>query len=87
MEVLERALEVAGRKVGPEPVNEVEFRIGALPEEEVGQSLFASGPDKEVDVTSCRGQAAGQLLLKWCSSGSTTCGEQIERGAGDGVAR
>src|SRR5579885_93547 len=35
-------------EVRPQPVGEVELRIGAVPEEEIGQPLLAAGADQQV---------------------------------------
>jgi hypothetical protein len=33
--------------IRPQPVGEVQFGVGALPQEEVGQPLLAAGADQE----------------------------------------
>src|SRR6056300_148844 len=38
------------RKRGPENIGEVEFRIGHLPEEEIGDAFLPAGPDDQVRV-------------------------------------
>jgi hypothetical protein len=50
MKLLHRVLEVGGREVGPAPVREIKLGVSTLPEEEVAQTLFASGADEEVDI-------------------------------------
>src|SRR5918992_676793 len=53
--VLGECLVERGRvEVGPQPVAEVELRIGRLPDQEVADPLVASGPDEQVRL----GQAA-----------------------------
>ena len=42
--------EIVSGEVGPEAVDEAEFGVGALPQEEVGDALLAAGADQEIDV-------------------------------------
>jgi hypothetical protein len=46
----ERGGEIFRLEIGPHPLGEMKFGVGALPEQEIGQPLFAAGPDDEVDV-------------------------------------
>ncbi len=52
-------MEVGGGEVGPGHIAEVEFGIGQLPEQEVGQALFATGADDEVGVRDAVGVECG----------------------------
>ena len=42
--------EIFGPKIRPHPFGEMQFGVSALPQQEVGQSLLAAGPDDEIDV-------------------------------------
>ena len=44
------AVQLFGREIGPEDFGEVEFAVGALPEQEVAQSEFTAGSDEEFGV-------------------------------------
>ena len=46
--------QIFGREVGPHPFGEMQFGVGALPQQEVGQPLLAAGADEEIDVAECR---------------------------------
>ena len=46
----ERLGEIVGVEFGPHPLGEMQFGIGAFPEQEVGQPLLAAGADDEIDV-------------------------------------
>ena len=47
---VERFGEIFGPEIRPHPFGEIQFGVSALPEQEVGQSLLAAGPDDEIDV-------------------------------------
>jgi hypothetical protein len=49
-ELADCRLEVGSVKVRPHPVREDEFRVGALPQHEVAQTLFAAGANQKVKV-------------------------------------
>src|SRR6266404_7026170 len=51
MERGQRFLEIFAPKIRPHPLGEMQFGVGTLPKQEVGQPLFAAGPDHEVDVS------------------------------------
>src|SRR5690606_11356709 len=45
---LESLIEIAGPEVGPVALGEVEFCVGQLPDQEVGNALLAPGTDEEI---------------------------------------
>ena len=57
MEIRDRGAQVLGAEVGPERVDEAQFRIGAFPQQEIREPLLAAGADQQVDV------AAGAVAL------------------------
>jgi len=52
--------EVRCTEAGPHPLGEIELRVGALPQQEVGQTLLAAGGNQKVDVLGLR--FAGEQL-------------------------
>src|SRR6187431_705849 len=54
-ELEECRVERGGPEIGPQVVAEVELSVGRLPDQEIGEALFATGPDHEVGI----GQACG----------------------------
>src|SRR5438046_2390042 len=50
LEAGERGGKVFRLEIGPHPLGEVKFGVSALPKKEIGQALFAAGPDDEIDV-------------------------------------
>ena len=50
LEVIQRAEELLLGELGPHHAREVELRVGALPEQEVAETLFAAAPDQQIDV-------------------------------------
>ena len=69
----QRFREILRLKIRPHPFGEVEFGVGAFPQQEVGQPLLAAGPDDEVHVAKF-GFACDKL--RKCLSGeiADTCG-------------
>src|SRR3954471_17073014 len=53
---LDGAVEIVGIEVGPLPLEEDELGIGALPEQEVADALFAAGADQEIGIRHIGGQ-------------------------------
>src|SRR5206468_8558311 len=49
-EILQRASEIGAVEVGPHLRGEDELGVGALPQQEVRESLLAAGADQQVDV-------------------------------------
>src|SRR6056297_1265932 len=47
-EIKQRLLQVFSREVWPEHVGKVQLGIGQLPQEKVGETTFAAGPDQQV---------------------------------------
>src|SRR5215475_442572 len=47
---LARVPQVAAVEVGPERVEEHQFRVGGLPEQEVRQALLAGRPDEQIHI-------------------------------------
>jgi hypothetical protein len=57
--------ESGGIEVRPKALDEVQFSIGAFPQQEVAQALFAAGADEEVNVRGCYGVIdVGKVLYK-----------------------
>jgi len=50
VERLNRVLEIGGREVRPAAVGKIELGVGALPQQEVAQTLLAAGADQEIDI-------------------------------------
>ena len=51
MERGQRFREIFAPEIRPHPIGEMQFGVGALSEQKVGQPLLAAGPDHEIDVT------------------------------------
>ena len=45
-----RLVPIVGAKIGPQTIDEAELGVGALPQQEIREPLFASRADEEVDV-------------------------------------
>src|SRR5204863_7789268 len=64
LELLEALLQLPAPEVGPELVAEDKLRVGALPEQVVGDALLAAGPDQQVGIVHLgRIEAAPEVLL------------------------
>src|SRR5688500_11330755 len=50
MEARQRLRKIAGGEFGPHAVGEMQFGVGTLPEQEIGQAFLAAGSDDEIDV-------------------------------------
>ena len=50
----ERLGEIVGLEFRPHPLGEMQFGVGAFPEQEVRQPLLAAGADDEIDVAQVR---------------------------------
>src|SRR6266699_916208 len=46
----ERLCELRRVEIGPQAVEKEQLRVGALPEQEVTQTLLAAGPDEQIDL-------------------------------------
>ena len=46
--------EIVGIELGPHPLGEMQFGIGRLPQQKVGEALLTAGADDEVDVAQVR---------------------------------
>ena len=55
----ERPLQLVAVEVRPQPVGEVELRVGGLPEQEVRQALLAAGADDELGIAASRARRGG----------------------------
>ena len=63
-EFIDGLCKVARCEVGPGHGREVEFGVGAFPQEEIAEALFAAGANEEIDVGHGGGAAsvAGEVL-------------------------
>src|SRR5215472_884001 len=52
-------LQVCGAKIGPHPLGKHKFGVGALPQQEVAQSLLSAGSDQQIDFRDRAGLAVG----------------------------
>src|SRR5215471_13413961 len=52
-------LQVCGAKIGPHPLGKHKFGVGALPQQEVAQSLLSAGSDQQIDFRGRAGLAVG----------------------------
>src|SRR5262245_30298761 len=77
--------QVLGAEVGPEYVEEIQLGIGRLPQQEVGQPLFAAGADEEIDVRLNTGAGRRQEPPKRCARGGV-CKRPTHDGVGNGIA-
>jgi len=50
LEVAHRDTQVLRPEIGPAGVDEAELRVGALPEQEIGQAALAAGADQQVQL-------------------------------------
>src|SRR5471032_1052311 len=57
-ELVDRLLEMFLAEIGPQRVDEHQFGVGALPEQEVTDALLSTGADKQIRI----GDACGQQL-------------------------
>ena len=55
MEFTDCRREVGGVKVRPPAIRKDQFCVGALPEHEVAQALFAAGADQQIELGNRRG--------------------------------
>src|SRR5579875_867806 len=63
-ELMERRFQVSPVEVGPQGVGHHKFRVGQLPQEEVGQPLLSARADEEIGVREAsRVQRGGKALL------------------------
>ena len=56
--------EVEGAEVGPHAVNEMEFGIGGLPKQKIGETLLAPRTDEKINIAAFSGQKLGQYAAK-----------------------
>ncbi len=89
-EVSESSIEIGFGEIRPHALSEKEFSVGALPEEKVGQALFAAGADQQVDFGVVCVEGVGEM----CSEevlrsgvGGSELGGRNRRGARDGISR
>jgi len=83
----DRLLELFAIEVGPQHRREIEFRIGQLPDQEIGDALLATGADEQVrfgQIVQAEpfGQAFGCDLVRRQGTGLNVCG-QLPGGLGD----
>src|SRR5438477_10078086 len=63
-EFVDRLLQVAFRKIGPQRLRKNEFGIGALPKEKIADALLAARPDQQIRIGKIRGkQVTGETLF------------------------
>ena len=61
---LQRLIYIGVGHIRPEGIAEVDLRVSRLPQQEIGQSLFASGSDDEIHVRLTGGiKRAGDIIL------------------------
>ena len=56
--------QIDGTEIGPHALREVEFGIGGLPQQEIGEAFLATGADEEINVTAVGSQYVCQGAAK-----------------------
>src|SRR5690348_9186614 len=87
VKLAEGALEIRLGEIRPERVDEHEFRIGRLPQQEVAEPLFAAGADDEIGVRHVRSEQVarehGLVDPRGVEATCERCLGNPPRGAGD----
>ena len=52
-EFLDGLVQLAGRKIGPQGIAEIELGVGQLPKQEVADAVFAAGPNQQIGAGRC----------------------------------
>ena len=64
IEVANHVIHVGGRKIGPKLVGKIQFGIGGLPEQEIGDAKIAARTDDHIGIAAFGGiQGIGYILL------------------------
>ncbi len=87
MEIGDRGAQIVGAEVGPQRVDEAELGVGRLPQQEIGQPLFAAGADEEIDVVLALPHRACQQPARTPRATAARSPRQARGRVGDGVAR
>ena len=84
MEVGQRPAQVVPVEVGPHALGEPKFGEGALPEQEIRQTLVAAGADDQVDLGVVAARRLGDQPAE--GAGSWACAAGVQRAAASSMA-
>ena len=78
-------MEVVGGEVGPERVGDEDFGVGDLPEQEVGDAVFAGGADEQIGIGDAGGVETGLELGLVDGIGREQAGGDVAGEAAGGI--
>lgn len=81
MEIADSALQIGGVEIGPHALGEMQFGVGAFPEEKIAEPLLSSGANQQIHVGEPSGAWVTSAMRFENSSCVTSVAETIQQAA------